>query len=63
MDLTEIGEIGISMIVGNGHNISLWKDRWQGDSSLSSSYHHLFQLCSTSDLFYCGGVWWSGFTF
>jgi hypothetical protein len=38
------------MIVGNGHNISLWKDKWQRDCSLSSSYHHLHQLCSTPDI-------------
>lgn len=50
LDLQHIGQTGVSVTVGNGQNTAFWTDRWLGDCALASSYHHLYQICSTSHI-------------
>jgi hypothetical protein len=43
--LSQLGQTGSSVILGNGQDTAFWLDRWVGDCALSSQFHHLFQIC------------------
>jgi predicted DNA-binding transcriptional regulator len=43
--LSQLGQTGSSVVLGNGQYTAFWLDRWAGDCALSSQFHHLFQLC------------------
>jgi hypothetical protein len=46
--LSQLGQTGSSVVLGNGQDTAFWLDRWAGDCALSSQFHHLFQLCEDS---------------
>lgn len=50
MDLQPISLVGCAAVVGNGKDTSFWHDRFLGECSLASSYHHSFQICSTTTI-------------
>jgi zinc-binding in reverse transcriptase len=51
MSLSQLGQTGRTVILGNGKDTMFWQDRWIGECALMSHFHHLFQLCQLSNIF------------